>query len=118
MAETRIGTRIKLIISKIKEDTEKIDMSYFLLGDFNAQPDSETIKYCKENSILKMVDLTENSGGTFHNFGRLAVTDKIDYIFTDEKNADGNAKLSVWDEAFAGIYLSDHYPMAIVYDKL
>lgn len=62
---------IKLIISKIKEDCEKFDMPYFLLGDFNALPNSETIKYCKENSFLKMVDLTENSGGTFHNFGRL-----------------------------------------------
>lgn len=102
---------IKLVLKRICEDMDKINTPFFILGDFNALPDSETVNYCRNNGIIKTVDLTGDIGGTFHNFGRLENPDKIDYIFTDEKTAAGKPEIKVWRDSNYGVYLSDHYPV-------
>jgi len=115
--EARIcGT--KLIAQRIKADIEKLDIPYFFLGDFNATPDSDTIKYCNNNELVSIVDLARESGGTYHGYGVLENPIKIDYIFTDENTASACSALEVWRDCINGIYLSDHYPIAATVDSI
>ena len=88
-----------------------------LLGDFNAHPESETIRFCNENS--KLIDVTKNIKATFHNFFRQGISfdysesalAKIDYIYMSPELADITSSVNIWDDSKHGIYLSDHYPI-------
>lgn len=106
---------IKRIIARITADNERQAHRTFVLGDFNAEPDSKCIRYCYENDILPMVDAVEGSGYTFHNFGLTPEADgtniKIDYIFTDPETVKKVTASGIWDDCVNGIYLSDHYPL-------
>lgn len=104
------------VMNKIADDYKIKPFPVLMMGDFNAYPDSDTIKFCKDFEKFKMIDISENSGITFHNFGgngidKKAVGNKIDYIFADEKTAGKKYTLTKWDECEHGIYLSDHYPL-------
>jgi len=98
------------ILDKITEENAKFRLPVFITGDFNAYPDSETIRLCNEYEDTKLVDLTADINATFHGYGNTAV--KIDYIFTDSETAKGHIKTEVWDDVNFGLYLSDHYPVA------
>ncbi len=97
---------------------EENELPLFLLGDFNALPDSETVRYCDNFEKLPICDLTRESGGTWHDFGRKFTAQgdesmKIDYIYTDKGTAEKNHTSELWKDEFNGIYLSDHYPLCL-----
>ena len=105
---------IKQLVNKMKKDNEVIKYPSFLLGDFNAQQDSETIRFCNEYKEYPLVDLTKDVGSTFHDFGGTGDTEeargwKIDYIYTDSETAGKITKVYKWEDNKNGIYLSDHY---------
>lgn len=106
---------IKQIIKKISEEKKIISFPTMIMGDFNAFPESETINFCKKNTECELIDLSENSGETFHNFGvptdDVAFRKKIDYIFADKETAKRTYSITKWEDCFNGIYLSDHYPI-------
>lgn len=102
---------IRLVLDRTYEDMQKEKLPTILGGDFNARPDSETIKYCNEYDKLKMYDVTDKIDATFHDFGKRAV--KIDYIFVTEDVKNGVGDVYIWDECVNGIYLSDHYPVCM-----
>ena len=82
-----------------------------ILGDFNAEPDSKTMRFC-----FARKDLTEVTGDfkyTWHAFGDLSKATKIDYIFLSNEIASG-VKATAWTDEKHGIYLSDHFPVGIV----
>lgn len=79
-----------------------------LTGDLNAYPDSPELKPLKEYPNL--CDITSSIPGTFHDFGRLPVPVKIDYIIA-QSNISCN-QLTLWDDCNQGVYLSDHYPVS------
>lgn len=87
-------------------------MPTFILGDFNATPDSETLARCLTNTALSLLDMSENSGGTFHDFGR-RIPIKIDYILGNADAVQKPYTLTKWIECEDGVYLSDHYPICI-----
>ena len=92
-----------------------------VLGDFNAKPESETMKWVDANTVFPLVETTRESGPTFHWFGRLVPGSndeprKIDYIYLDPKSAETARDLEVWRDVEQGIYLSDHYPFTIKFD--
>ena len=93
------------------------NMPFVLTGDFNAMPESREIKVITDNSVLGIKDLTENIGGTFHNFGKIAPADrhKIDYIFTNMEGDPANA-FAIEDEGVNGVYISDHFPLCAFVD--
>ena len=95
------------IMQRIAAENASFPMKTVLTGDFNALPDSPTVKTVRAH----LSDLTENLAGTFHGFGRLSPQDrrKIDYIFSDAPAAK-NACL-VPDEPQDGVYVSDHFPV-------
>lgn len=109
---------IKLILKTATERNGQRPMPFILVGDFNATPDSETIKYCNEFKDLSIVDTTVSLGGSWHNFGkpspfpeRVKEGVKIDYIFVDKDLAKSQFTSGFWDDELNGIYLSDHYPV-------
>jgi len=86
---------------------ETYPMPYFILGDFNATPDSTALAAC---TAAGLVQLSKESGGTFHNFGRREVDLEIDYIFADKAYPFTFEK---WEDRENGVFLSDHYPLAV-----
>lgn len=107
---------IQQIVEKMQKDNEIMKYPSFLLGDFNAQPDSQTIKFCNEYKPYPLVDLTKDFTETFHDFGGTGNTAdargyKIDYIFTDPTTATKLTSVYKWEDNKNGIYLSDHYPL-------
>jgi endonuclease/exonuclease/phosphatase family metal-dependent hydrolase len=78
-----------------------------LTGDFNAFPDS--IELQKLTLYPDLCDLTGSIPGTFHDYGKIPIPEKIDYIIA--QSCIQCIEVSVWDECHQGIYLSDHYPV-------
>ena len=92
-----------------------------VLGDFNAKPASETMKWVDGNDVFPLVEVTKESGPTFHWWGRLVPGSndeprKIDYVYLDPASAKTARDLTVYKDENCGIYLSDHYPFSIVFD--
>lgn len=104
---------IKSLMKRVKKDLEKYDIPFFLVGDFNALPDSETVAFCDNYSEVPMVELTKSVGGTWHNFGKRDPV-KIDYIYTDAATASSATYSATrWEDECQGVYLSDHYPVCV-----
>lgn len=103
---------IAQVLAYMAEQDKKLSAPAFLLGDFNAKPDSGVIELCDTYEAFPLCDLTKDSGGTFHDFGRREPL-KIDYIYADVKTAAKPFEMHRWEDTCNGVYLSDHYPIAI-----
>ncbi|MBR5453811.1 MAG: endonuclease/exonuclease/phosphatase family protein [Clostridia bacterium] len=104
---------IRQVLERVKADNERMPFPLFILGDFNATPDSETIQYCYNYKPVELVDHTTHIPTTFHRHGTLDYDEKIDYIFTDKATAPKVKSVEAWDDVLNGIYLSDHYPVSM-----
>ena len=106
---------IRCVLDKIEEYERELSMPTVLLGDFNAEPGSETIRMTDASDTPALYDVTGAFEGTFHDYGKVTGC-KIDYIYVTEtlKNAVGDVK--IWDDEHCGIYLSDHYPICAEFD--
>ncbi len=89
---------------------QKHKLPTVLLGDFNAQPDSDTMKTC--NARAQIVDVTKEITGTFHDFGKTE-NDKIDYVYLSRELEKRVESVCLWEDVHDGIYLSDHYPVCV-----
>lgn len=107
---------IKCAIERIYADSKKEDAHIVLLGDFNEEPQCSSVEYCKNFDKVKLSDLTDDLGGTFHDFGRRQDKLKIDYIFASEKLEECVKSVETWKDEHNGIYLSDHYPVSVTFD--
>ncbi len=87
-----------------------IESPLFILGDFNAVPDSDSINYLKRKGF---VDLTVDSGFTFHNFKGENFENKvkIDYIFCNKEFKQNFIYAEKWTDFNGEVFLSDHYPL-------
>ena len=81
-----------------------------LAGDFNAGPTAKEIRAFSENEYLGLIDCTSNIEGTFHDYGKMEKSAKIDYVFTNMK-CDVDKSFAYPDEAPNGTYYSDHFPV-------
>lgn len=112
---------IRQITEMIEDYKKKIDCPTFILGDFNARPDTETISYLKEYKGGEYIELTDHIESTYHGFRDSAAPQneertgpsKIDYIFTDKETAKKSYSVTLWDDKENGILLSDHYPVCL-----
>ena len=109
---------IRVVLDHIAQCQKQWELPVFLLGDFNACPDSDVIRACETHPELEIVDTTEKIDTTFHEFGKRLrqentkpFANKIDYIFTDSETSKHPYTVGVWKENCNGIYLSDHYPV-------
>lgn len=108
----RLG--IEIVLDQIVEDRQKMETEVVLLGDFNACPDESTIEYCRSFAPVKLTDVTENVGTTYHEYGTLEPQLKIDYIFMTGDLAASVVKTEKWTDEHCGVYLSDHYPVSAI----
>lgn len=104
---------ISQVLAYMAAEEKKLSAPAFLLGDFNAGPDSGTIALCNSFAALPLIDMSKASGATFHDFGRREEPIKIDYIYADAKTAKKPFALCRWEDCLHGVYLSDHYPVAV-----
>ena len=95
------------ILEKMEREDTFIKAPAILAGDFNAFPDSEELKLLHE--YPQLIDLTADIKGTYHDYGRLKETEKIDYIIAEDNIRCNH--ISVWTDCKDGVYLSDHYPV-------
>lgn len=113
---------IRQIAEFVADFKKKIDCPTFILGDFNATPESETIRYIKSYNNSEFVELSEGKGDTFHGF-RDSIAPRnserpkndleIDYIFADKETAQKPYSVTKWKDSENGIFLSDHYPLCL-----
>ena len=107
-------------VTLMMEKAHKIagNLPVILTGDFNADPESDVIKYVTDEKTLNSLKTTrdhalENRGksSTFHDFGRKPEETRscIDYIFVS-KDTEVLA-YEVIDDKLDGVYLSDHNPV-------
>ena len=99
---------IKTLLSEMKKmgnDEERV-----VLGDFNAVRGDECFIPLHNEGF---VDLTENVSATFHSFGKTEKPIKIDYIYASPALARRKLGALLWQDQKNGIYLSDHYPVAV-----
>ena len=104
---------IGLVLARIKEDRERLAFPFMVAGDFNAEPDSETLAACLGRSDMPLKDLTASVKRSYHDFLRPHPDSKIDYILADARTAEGLCRVDVWNDEKDGITLSDHYPIAV-----
>lgn len=107
-AEARVKGA-KRLMEKISADLAAKPLPLVLCGDFNAYPDSEEAKYIMRHP-LGLNELTKGIGTTWHDWGRKS-DPQIDYIFV--KGFAMNGEVAKWDDNLNGVYLSDHYPLAV-----
>jgi endonuclease/exonuclease/phosphatase family metal-dependent hydrolase len=100
---------IKCVMAKVKEFNERQPLPSMIMGDYNAIPDSETIRFCNEHKDPVIKDVSSALTVTYHGFG--TDSQKIDYIYVTEEMADAVLETQIWDTKYNGIYLSDHYPV-------
>ena len=100
---------IRCVFEKMEEFNRKLPLPSLVLGDYNAYPDSETMRFCNDYKTPVMYDVTEQIPVTFHDFGRRGV--KIDYIYVTEELKGACVASGIWEDERDGIYLSDHYPI-------
>ena len=86
----------------------------FVTGDFNAEPNSEEIRLLTEDASLGLLDATREIAGSFHNFGRLIPSVKVDYVFFDSKVSCIESH-AVEDIPVNGVYISDHNPVVATF---
>lgn len=99
---------LKLIFHFIAEQNAKRGMPFVLTGDFNAVPDSETLRLVYDNRDLHLKDVTADIPVSYHAYGNEPPV-KIDYILVPEKARVG--EVSAWKDYDGVHYLSDHYPI-------
>ena len=104
------------VMNKVKEDRTRFALPFFILGDFNAEPKSETISFCDNHRDPEISDLTRMIPATFHDFGRNKHPSKIDYIYGDIKSSTRAHSAKALTDCINGIYLSDHYPVVLDID--
>ena len=98
---------------QLLQDICSHNRNFVMTGDFNAQPDDREIKMLTAATARRVLDVSETVGGTFHNYGRLEMPVKIDYIFTDARNKVIDCSL-IEDKPVNEVYLSDHNPLFAV----
>jgi len=97
------------LLEAIRRDNENYAAPFLALGDFNATPESPEMMLLRgEDSPLH--DATDEIKTTFHFFHKKDFPgSKIDYIFySDDFRFEST---TLWTEAEAGLYLSDHHPI-------
>lgn len=107
---------MQTVMERVKADGQRWPLPFFILGDFNAEPGSETMSFCDTHDSPKIVDLTRDIPATFHDFGRAPAPSKIDYIYSDAQTAKRKFSTRILTDCVNGIYLSDHYPVALEID--
>lgn len=109
-----------VIINKYLKLNEIEKLPTFIIGDFNAEPNSMTMtkitNLIKQNSlpIKHSYEKNKNYGVTYHDFKKIGEGDPIDYIYYSNDLLVNN--LTIHHDSDININLSDHYPVSIDFE--
>lgn len=104
---------MQVVMKRIMEDKKQNDLPFFIMGDLNATPDEKAMQYCLVDNNFNIRDLTSEIKGSYHGYGRRLPEIKIDYIIADKPTAQKPHSVEAWTDCVNGVYLSDHYPIAL-----
>lgn len=101
---------IAVVLDKIKQFGSLPSM---IMGDFNAEEDSETYKSAAQN-FLDAKYQTENTmtSCTYQNWGKSLDRNCIDYLMISKTGFSVNSYKVVRD-TYDGVYPSDHFPLSV-----
>lgn len=97
---------VELILNRLHAPEGFPDIPVIVAGDFNAPPKSPEVRAMKG-----FADASAGCGGTFHDFGKIRVPEKIDYVFISPGLMQEKAERFM--DCQNGVYLSDHYPVCV-----
>ena len=92
---------------------EKWNFPMMLMGDMNDYPSSGPIRTFLSDAGLQLTEHTAGMGTTWHGYGT-ANNERIDYIMSNGFVQRG--QVEAWTDKEDGIWLSDHYPLAVELD--
>ena len=96
---------IRVVLDKIREFG---DLTAFLMGDLNAEPDSETIFSTVDDfDDAALIAESADEGATYHEWGKSPDEERIDYIMISRGDAEVS-EYRVVDNCHDGVYSSDH----------
>ncbi|MBR5321844.1 MAG: endonuclease/exonuclease/phosphatase family protein [Clostridia bacterium] len=101
---------IQVVLDKIAEFGS---IPAVLMGDLNAEEDSETYRSATAN-FLDAKYQTENTmtGCTYQNFGKELDSNCIDYVMISKNSFKVNS-YKIVNETYDGVYISDHFPLSV-----
>ena len=101
---------IRVVLDKIAQFG---GMPAVLMGDFNAEEDSDTYRSATEN-FLDVKYQTENTmtSCTYQSWGEALNRDCIDYVMISKSGFKVNSYKVVTD-TYDGVYSSDHFPLSV-----
>lgn len=101
---------INVVLDKIQEFG---GMPSVLMGDFNAEENSETYRSAVENfdDVKYMTEKTMKSA-TYQNWGKNLDDDCIDYVMISKTGFKVN-QYKVVQKTYDGVYPSDHFPLSV-----
>lgn len=103
---------IKVVLNKIAEFG---NIPAFLMGDFNAEPSSETILSTQNDfDDAHNIAASADEGPTYHKWGQQPNRERIDYIMIS-KGKSTVSEYRIVDNCHDGVYSSDH---ASIYIKV
>ncbi len=100
---------LAVILKRLSEPRVFPKARAILAGDFNAEPDAPELAALWDEG--GMIDAAADAGGTFHDYGKLARPEKIDYVCLSPGLKAQNAVC--WKDETKGVFLSDHYPICV-----
>lgn len=107
--EARING-IKVVLDKIEQFG---GMPSVLMGDFNAEEDSQTYRSAVENfSDTKYLTEKTMTSATYQNWGKALDNDCIDYVMVSKSGFTVN-EYKVVQTTYDGVYPSDHFPLSV-----
>ncbi len=110
LEEIACNKGMQCVLQKMTEAYKKHPVPTMLMGDFNARPASEAIRICEAHTEPKLFDVTSHIVNTCHDYGKVD-DQKIDYIYVTDELKNAVCETDIWRTVYAGIYLSDHYPV-------
>ncbi|MGL4362941.1 MAG: endonuclease/exonuclease/phosphatase family protein [Cellulosilyticaceae bacterium] len=109
---------LELIMKKMENDQKNENMPMILMGDFNAKPNSKTMKWWQKYLInqerFKIYDAFMHMENvilrrSYHGYNGKKEGSPIDYIFASEQFQ--MQKIEICRDQVNGLYPSDHYPI-------
>lgn len=116
---------VRVVLDKIRELNRSLYAPTIVMGDFNAEPDSNPIRYMKQAVVSEsgccLADAhaaskaqDESLRKTFHSFEGGRVGQPIDYIFVSQDISVKETEILTAE--IDGGYPSDHYPVMTTID--
>ncbi|MEC4115239.1 endonuclease/exonuclease/phosphatase family protein [Myroides pelagicus] len=100
----------KIVIDQVQKHNNNLPT--IILGDFNAQPNSEEIKLLVNNTNPKLISSIDDQHMTFHNWSSIGKS-RLDYLFHTQ-DFELNKQIIIRD-TYSENYPSDHWPIMAIY---